>query len=144
MKTKTKHKQRHNRGTESIQFARIQKLAVRQTVNSQALFFKQYSCYLQNLGITCIAYSFLPLHEMPDIFRHFMKCHPEGRRGMSDVFLLSGISGLSFDSPFLAPLLFCFSSAWSSCSFCLVIFLLMVHSSSFFFLQKTQIFFVKG
>ena len=22
----------------------------------------------------CIAYSFLPLYEMPDIFRHFMKC----------------------------------------------------------------------
>ena len=27
-----------------------------------------------NSGITCIAYSFSPLHEMPDIFRHFMKC----------------------------------------------------------------------
>ena len=31
---------------------------------------------------------------------------PEGRPGMSDVNLLSGISGLSFDSPFLSPLLF--------------------------------------
>ena len=31
---------------------------------------------------------------------------PEGRPGMSDVTLLSGISGLSFDSPFLSPLLF--------------------------------------
>ena len=30
----------------------------------------------------------------------------EGRPGMSDVFLLSGISGLSFDFPFLSPLLF--------------------------------------
>ena len=48
---------------------------------------------------------------------------------MSDVTLLSGISGLSFDSPFLSPLFF---SAKSSCSFCLVIFLLMVHSSGFF------------
>ena len=61
----------------------------------------------------------------------------EGRLGMSDVSTLSGISGLSFDSPFLSPfLVFCYS-----CSFCLVIFLLMVHSP---FFQKTQIFFVKG
>ena len=55
---------------------------------------------------------------------------PEGRPGMSDVSLLSGISGLSFDSPFLSPLLF--FSALSFCSFCLVIFLLMVHSPDFF------------
>ena len=54
---------------------------------------------------------------------------------MSNFILLSGISELSFDFPFLSPLLFCFS-AKSSCSFCLVIFLLMVHSSAFFF-QKT-------
>ena len=33
--------------------------------------------------------------------------NPKGRLGMSDVTLLSGISGLSFDSPFLSPLLFC-------------------------------------
>ena len=32
--------------------------------------------------------------------------NPKGRLGMSDVTLLSGISGLSFDSPFLSPLLF--------------------------------------
>ena len=31
---------------------------------------------------------------------------PEGRPEMSEVILLSGISGLSFDSPFLSPLLF--------------------------------------
>ena len=31
---------------------------------------------------------------------------PEGRPGMSDVSLLSRISGLSFDSPFLSPLIF--------------------------------------
>ena len=31
---------------------------------------------------------------------------PEGRPWMSDVIVLSGISGLSFDSPFLSPLLF--------------------------------------
>ena len=31
---------------------------------------------------------------------------PEGRPGMSDVTLLSGISGLSFDSLFLSPLFF--------------------------------------
>ena len=30
---------------------------------------------------------------------------PEGRPGMSDVYLLSGISGLSFESAFLSPLL---------------------------------------
>ena len=51
-------------------------------------------------------YSFSPLHEMPAIFRHFMKCRPEERPGMSYVPLLSGISGLSFDSPFLSPLFF--------------------------------------
>ena len=50
---------------------------------------------------------------------------------MSDVLLLSGISGLSFDSPFLSPLLL-FFSALSSCSFCFVIFLLMVHSPDIF------------
>ena len=55
---------------------------------------------------------------------------------MSDVTLLSGISGLSFDSPFLSSLLL---------FFCLVLllFLLMVHSPDFFSLQKTQIFFGK-
>ena len=60
---------------------------------------------------------------------------------MSDVTLLSGISGLSFDSPFpISSLVF---SAQSSCSFCLVIFLLMVHSPDFF-PENSQIFFVKG
>ena len=33
---------------------------------------------------------------------------PEVSPGMSDVTLVSGISGLSFDSPFLSPLLFFF------------------------------------
>ena len=33
---------------------------------------------------------------------------PEGRPGMSDVHLLSGISGLSFESAFLSPLLIFF------------------------------------
>ena len=42
---------------------------------------------------------------------------------------VSGISGLSFDSPFLSPLLL--FSAQSSCSFSFVIFLLMVHSPDF-------------
>ena len=36
--------------------------------------FRQCTYCLQNLRIACIAYSFSPLHEMPDIFRHFMKC----------------------------------------------------------------------
>ena len=49
---------------------------------------------------------------------------------MSDVTPLSGISGLSFDSPFLSPLLFFLPSplALSVLSF----FLLMVHSPGFF------------
>ena len=49
---------------------------------------------------------------------------PEGRSGMSDISLLSGISGLSFDSTLLSPLLFfppspvtlsilSFSACWS-------------------------------
>ena len=56
---------------------------------------------------------------------------PEGKLGMSDVSLLSGISGLSF---------------WDllSCFYCLVlllflfyfIFLLMVHSPAFFFFSE--------
>ena len=36
-------------------------------MKSRALFFRQYSYCLQNLGIMCIAYNCLPLHEMPDI-----------------------------------------------------------------------------
>ena len=36
----------------------------------------------------------------------FMTLPPEGRPGISDVPLLPGISGLSFDFPFLSPLLF--------------------------------------
>ena len=56
---------------------------------------------------------------------------PMGDRPGMLVSPLSGISGLSFDSPFLS-LLF---SPLSSCFFCLVIFLLMVHSPDFF--QKT-------
>ena len=61
----------------------------------------------------------------------FNKPSPEGRPGMPDVTLLYGIIGLSFDSPFLSPLLFFFLSAYSSCSFYLVIFLLMFHSPDF-------------
>ena len=83
----------------------------------------------------------------------------DGMPAMSDVALLSGISGLSFDFSCLSPLLFCFvlfcfvvlfcfSPASSSCSFCFVIFLLMVHSPDLFFffflLENSQIFFVKG
>ena len=42
---------------------------------------------------------------------------PEGRPGMSDVSPLSGISGLSFDSTLLSPVLF----------FCLVLFLFLTY-----------------
>ena len=45
----------------------------------------------------------------------FLYYSPEGSLGMSDVSFLSGISGLSFDSPFLSPLLF----------FCLVLLLFL-------------------
>ena len=64
----------------------------------------------------------------------FLWLLPRREAGDSDVCLLSGISGLSLDSPFLSPLFF-FFSALSSCSFCLVIFLLIliVHSLDFFF-----------
>ena len=40
------------------------------------------------------------------LFLKFQVYSPEGRLGMSDVSLLSVISRLSFDSPFLSPLLF--------------------------------------
>ena len=36
--------------------------------------FRQCTYCLQNVDIMCIAYRFSPLHEMPDIFRHFKKC----------------------------------------------------------------------
>ena len=39
--------------------------------------------------------------------------HLERRLGMSDVPLLSGISGLSFDSPFLSSLLFFLPSSFA-------------------------------
>ena len=63
---------------------------------------------------------------------------PEGRPGMFDVSLLSGISGLSFYIPFLSPLVF----------FCLVLlfflsrhfFLLMVHTTDFFSSRKLKYF----
>ena len=38
----------------------------------------------------------------------FSGVDPEGRPRVSDVILLSGISGLSFDSPFLSPPFFFF------------------------------------
>ena len=53
---------------------------------------------------------------------------------MSDVPLLSGIPGLSFDSPFLSPLLFFFLFFLPSplALSVLAFFLLMVHSPDFF------------
>ena len=135
MKIKTKHTQRFRINT---QFARIQKLAVRQT-ESRALFFRQYEYCLQNLGITYIAYSFLPLHEMPNIFRHFMKCRPEGRPGMSDV-----PSCLESQGCHLIPLsyllsCFVFLPSPLALSF-LSFFLLMVHSPDFLSRKLSNIF----
>ena len=63
---------------------------------------------------------------------------PQGRRGISDVSPLSGISGLSFDSTVLSSLLF----------FCLVLllsvffFFLQAHSPELFH-ENSAIFFVK-
>ena len=64
---------------------------------------------------------------------------PNGRPGMSDVPLLSGLSGLSFDP--LSCLLPCLP-AWSSS--CLVLFLLLeVHSPDLFSSENSPAFFVK-
>ena len=54
---------------------------------------------------------------------------------MSDVTLLSGISGLSFDSPFLSPLLFFLPSLAV-----IVIFLLMVHAPELFSSKVSNVF----
>ena len=63
----------------------------------------------------------------------FLLVNPEGRPGMCDSTLLSGISGLSFDSPFLSPLLFfCLVLL-----FCLVIFFFVL-SFSLFFPENSQ------
>ena len=65
---------------------------------------------------------------------------PQGRPEMSDVFPLSGISGLSFDSTLLSPLFF----------FCLVLLLFLSYSFSgywsillHFFPENSSIFFIK-
>ena len=42
---------------------------------------------------------------LPNLERS-LSLYPEGRLGISDGPLLSGIAGLSFDFPFLSPLLF--------------------------------------
>ena len=60
---------------------------------------------------------------------------------MSDVFPLSGISGLSFDSPFLSHLIFL---PGLLAPFWLVIFLLIVHFPDFFFPENFQTFFIKS
>ena len=58
---------------------------------------------------------------------------PEGRLGMSDVSPVSGISGLSFDSPFLSPLFFLSFYLPSPLALSvLLFFLLMVYSHDFF------------
>ena len=74
---------------------------------------------------------------------------PEGRPGMSDL-----SSCLESQDCHLIPLSYVLSCLFfvfvlfflpsPLVLFCLVIFLLMVHFPDFFFLHKTQIFFVKG
>ena len=61
---------------------------------------------------------------------------PEGMPGMSDVSLLSGISGLSFDSPF-------FLFLPSPLALSVVSFFCLWSVLGLFF-QKTQIFFIKA
>ena len=63
---------------------------------------------------------------------------PEGRLGMSDVSPLSGISGLSSDSPFLSPLLFFLPSPFALTV--LSFFLLMVHSPVYFTRKFSDVF----
>ena len=70
------HTHRHNRGTESIHSLPEYRyeLAVRQTENSSTIF--QAILVLpkkKNVRITCIAYSFSPLHETPDILGAFLE-----------------------------------------------------------------------
>ena len=65
---------------------------------------------------------------------------PEGRPGMSDVSPLSGISGLSFDSTLLSPLLFFCLVLLPFLSF--IIFFLLALSSKLF-PENSSIFFVK-
>ena len=48
----------------------------------------------------------------------YLSLSPEWRPGMSDVLFLSGISGLSFDSSFLSPLLFFLPSPLALSVFC--------------------------
>ena len=69
-----KHRQRHNRCMESIHSLPEYRNWQSGKLKSRAIFFRHYSYCLQNLGIMYIAYNFSPLHEMPNIFRHFMKC----------------------------------------------------------------------
>ena len=67
---------------------------------------------------------------------------PKGRLGMSDVCLLCGILGLSFDSPFLSPFLFFYLVLLLS--LCLGIYLPMVHSPDFFSPEISSILYVRG
>ena len=68
-------------------------------------------------------------------FGGYRTSSPEGRPEMSDVYLLSGISGLSFESAFLSPLLIFFNFFLFFLVFLIfmfVIFLLMVLFFAFF------------
>ena len=76
-----------------------------------------------------------------------MKCDCKGSLGISDVNLLSGISGLSFDSPLLccSSALSCYSFFffffWSSVLlfFCVCVCLLVVHFFDFFLRKFSNI-----
>ena len=72
------------------------------------LEFKQTSCSNPHQDLGQIEIQFFVSH-VPFSFmipRTSLAATPEGRLGMSDVSPLSGISGLSFDSTLLSPLLF--------------------------------------
>ena len=69
---------------------------------------------LWSFTFACVHCRFVPATFM--LWRYYMICPPcEGRLGMSDVLPLSGISGLSFDSTLLSPILF----------FCLVLLIFL-------------------
>ena len=72
------------------------------------LDYRLFMNLLSQLGYRLFMNLFMQLGYR-NLFTHlgyglFMNIFPKGRPGMSDVSLLSGISGLSFDSPFLSPL----------------------------------------
>ena len=87
-------------------------------------------CFLFYFILLCCACGVWLIQHDHILFLKFQVYSPEGRLGMSDVSLLSGISRLTFDSPFLSPLLFFLPSPFARSV--LSFFLLMIHYPDFF------------